>query len=177
MIHFRDYVQAARIADALTSGLVSSQHTHHSLALYVTILEMWAFGREYAAQMLKNAQRLGRELRASGFNLLERDGEFTASNILLLRDTRPGWHVEACRKLYACGIATNSRHAFGQEVIRMGVQEITRQGMTESDMAPVAAFLRRALLDGERPDRVKADAVKFNKSFTDVHYSFDLSAP
>lgn len=173
MIHFRSAGMAERLADALTAGLVSSQHTHHSIALYLTIFEMQAFGRDYARQTLANAQALAAALVAEGFDLLGRGGEYTRSNVLLLRGTPSVGHVEACRRLYACNIATNSRHGFGEEVVRLGVQEATRRGMREAEMNTIAGFFRKALIDGAPLERLKGEVIAFSRSFPDIHYSFD----
>lgn len=175
MIHFRSEETARRIQDALTAGLVSSQHTHHSLALYLTMLEMKAFGHRYARQTLANAQALARALAAEGFSLLSRGGEWTRSNVLLLCGFPPGGHVDACRRLYACNIATNSRHGFGREVVRLGVQEATRRGMREGEMAVIAQFFRRALLGRAAPDRIRREVIDLSLRFPDIHYSFDAA--
>jgi len=96
----------------ITAGLVSSQHTHHSLALYVTILELWAFGREYAAQMLKNAQALGRHLRAAGFKLIERGGQSSDSQMHPhLRPAPARVRLETGRWAEACTVPIQSQES------------------------------------------------------------------
>lgn len=175
MMHFRSPETAQRVVDALTMGLVSSQHTHHSIALYLTMLEMRAFGRDYAQQTLANAQALAGALVAEGFSLLGRHGEYTRSNILLIRGDSAGGHVEACRRLYACNIATNSRHGFGEEVVRLGVQEATRRGMREPEMAAIARFFRSALLDRVPLEDLRHEVIAFSRCFPEIHYSFDAA--
>ena len=173
MIHFREKKYAEKLKESLTFGLVSSQHTHHSIALYITVLEMAEYGREYARQMITNAKVLAGELVSNGIELLDRDGEYTRSNVILIKGDSVGGHVDACRKLYECNMATNSRHGFGYEVIRIGVQEATRRGMKEGEMKLVASFIKRALLDKEPSDLLKKEVIDFNSRFKEIHYSFD----
>ncbi|MBF0105037.1 MAG: hypothetical protein HQM16_06885 [Deltaproteobacteria bacterium] len=175
MVHFADYKIAKKLADSLTMGLVSSRHTHHSMALYVTLFEMLEFGGQYARQTLKNATALGKKLKSSGIGLLERDGICTQSNVLLINGKTVGGHVDACRRLYAANIATNSRHAFGKEVIRIGVQELTRRGMNELEMDVIGGFIKRVIVDKEDPFWIKREVMDFNSLFEDVHYSFDAA--
>ena len=57
--------------------------------------------------------------------------------------------------------------------IRLGVSEITRLGMRESDMVEVAELIKRVVLDQEDPKKVAKDVAEFRKDFQKVHYCFD----
>ena len=47
--------------------------------------------------------------------------------------------------------------------LRIGTQEITRRGFTPAHQPAVAALMRRALIDREPPERIRADAVALRR--------------
>lgn len=173
MMHFRDTEFGNKIVNSIGSGLISSQHTHHAIAEYVTTLEMHKYGKAYAKQMIANGIHLAASLAKEGFGLVNKNGVFTTSHEMLIRGDSVGGHFAAARKLFAVGISTNARVAFRQQIIRLGTQEVTRRGMKEKDMEYIAKLFKRAILDNESPEKVKKDTMEFNKKFPDIHYSFD----
>lgn len=173
MLCFKELELAQQVQDALTAGLVSSPHLHHCLALYLTLIEMKQFGKEYAEQMVKNAKALAHALMEVGVEVLAADRGFTQSNVLLIKGGSVGGHVAACRKLYECQIATNSRHGFDQEVLRLGVQEVTRKGMKEEQMREIALLFKKALKDKVSSSLLREEVKEFTKHYQQVHYSFD----
>jgi glycine hydroxymethyltransferase len=56
---------------------------------------------------------------------------------------------------------------------RITVQELTRQGMKEKEMEQVARWMRRAVIDGEKPARIAGEIEEFLRHFQRVCYSFD----
>lgn len=173
IIHFRDLDYGERIIKNISDGLVSSEHTHHVIAECITSLEMLEYGRDYAKQMIKNADVLAKELSAGGIGLVEKNGVFTTSHEILIKGDSVGGHFDACRRLFACNISTNARVAFRQEVIRIGTQEVTRRGMKEKDMKHIAKLFRRVLIDKEPSETIRKDVTEFNSSFPNINYSFD----
>ena len=170
MIHFRDKEEGTRLAEAITAGLVSNQHAHHAVAAYITALEMREHAKAYARQIVKNAQGLAAHLAAAGFNLVSRKGEYTTSHQAVIHGDDMD---EKCRRLFAAGISTNARYAYGRRVIRIGVQEATRRGMKETDMERIAGFFKRSLVDREPIEPIRRDVSSFNRSFRNIEYSFD----
>lgn len=175
MMYFKDTKIEQKVSDGLSSGLVSSQHTHHSLALYLTILEMYHYGKDYAKQMIENAKALAVALIHENIELLGTEQGYTQSNVLLINGDSVGGHVDACRRLYQSNIATNSRHGYGKEVIRLGVQEVTRRGLKEKDMPVIAYLFKKILKDKVDPAQIKKEVIAFNKNFPQILYSFDES--
>lgn len=173
LVLFRDKSLGERYSQAISEGLVSSQHTHHSLALGVTVLEMQEFGEQYGRDMLANAQALGNGLLAQGLELSNRDGCFTTSHELLISS---GWcddYLQAVDRLFQSKISVNVRIAFARPTIRLGVQEVTRRGMGVAEMGRIAGILSRAL---EHPDvqiSVSQDVAELNREFPKIRYSFD----
>lgn len=173
MIHFRDLAYGRKISELISGGLLSSQHTHHVIAEYITTLEMFEFAKEYAAQMIENARVLANALAEEGFGLVEKDGVFTTSHEVLIKGNSVGGHFAACRKLFASGISTNARVAFREQVIRLGTQEVTRRGMKEDEMRYIAKLFRRAILGSEADESLRKEIMAFNRAFANIHYSFD----
>jgi glycine hydroxymethyltransferase len=57
--------------------------------------------------------------------------------------------------------------------IRMGVSEVTRLGMKESEMAEIAEFVKRVIIDKEPLEKVRADVADFREDCQKVHYCFE----
>ena len=173
MMHFKNKEFGEQITASINSGLISSHHTHHCIAEYVTTLEMDAFGAAYAQQMIRNGARLAQKLAENGIDLVGARGVFTTSHEILIKGDSVGGHYEGARKLMACGISTNARVAFRTKIIRIGTQEITRRGMKENEMDYIATLFKKALLDNESPHVLRKKIITFNNSFPHIHYSFD----
>jgi glycine hydroxymethyltransferase len=59
--------------------------------------------------------------------------------------------------------------------IRIGVPEITRLGMKESEMKEVATFIKQVVIDKYDSAIVAKRVADFRKQFQKVHYAFDNS--
>ena len=59
--------------------------------------------------------------------------------------------------------------------IRIGVKEITRLGMKESEMTKWQNFIKRVVIDKEDPNNIKRDVTEFKKQYQKLHYVFDNS--
>lgn len=57
--------------------------------------------------------------------------------------------------------------------VRIGVPEITRLGMKESEMKEVADFIKRVVVDRQDAARVARDVADFRRQFQKVQYAFD----
>ena len=82
------------------------------------------------------------------------------ANVIINRNLLP-WDIK------------EGRHFMHPGGIRLGVSEITRLGMKESEMTEVAEFIKRVIMDKEPPDKVKADVMTFRKDYQKVHYCFE----
>ncbi|PVU69262.1 serine hydroxymethyltransferase, partial [Sulfolobus sp. SCGC AB-777_L09] len=58
--------------------------------------------------------------------------------------------------------------------IRLGVQEMTRFGMKESDFQEVAKFMKEVAIDKKDPNEVKKKVIEFRKNFLEVKYTFNV---
>lgn len=176
-----------RIKRGVFPAMHSNHHLHHVAAKAVVMAEMLAFGKEYGAQIIQNAQALGQSLAAEGFKVLAEHKGFTRSHVLLIEvaDTplRNGRVVE--EKLEQANIIINRNllpwdKRFGRDYIRpggirLGTSEVTRLGMKKSEMPQIAEFMRRIVFDKEAPQKVAQDVTQFRKGFQKVHYAFDTA--
>jgi len=56
--------------------------------------------------------------------------------------------------------------------LRLGVQEMTRFGMRESEMLDIAMFIKKVLIDKKEPRVVANEVSEFRRSYTKVMYTF-----
>jgi glycine hydroxymethyltransferase len=57
--------------------------------------------------------------------------------------------------------------------LRLGVNEVTRRGMSEKEMGQIADFASRVLVDQEDPQRVGEEVSAFMRGFNTVMFCFD----
>jgi glycine hydroxymethyltransferase len=82
------------------------------------------------------------------------------ANIIINRNLLP-WDIK------------EGRHFIHPGGIRMGVSEVTRLGMKETEMKEIAAFVKRVVIDKQPLDKVRADVAAFRKAYQKVHYCFE----
>ncbi len=171
------------IKKATFPGLTSNHHIHHMAAKAITFTEALEFGKDYAKQVIKNAKALAEALSDYGFVVLGEKRGFTKShqiavNVLKFSD---GGKVEA--ELEKANIIVNrqlipgdikaGRNYFHPGGIRLGVSEITRLGMKESEMKEIASFIKKVIINKHEPKKIAAKIKSFRKNFQKVHYCFD----
>lgn len=165
------------VDEAVFPGVVSNHHLHHLAALGISTAEMLEFGRDYADQIIKNAQELAANLHELGFNVLCEDQGFTESHQVVFDVSNLGRASDFAVALESNNIILNKNLLPWDNVnrtddpsgIRVGTQEITRRGLKESHMSEVAEFIKRVVMDGEN---VKDEVTEFMNQYTTVHYSF-----
>ena len=168
-----------RIDRAVFPGTVSNHHLHHIAGLAVTLQEMIHFGEAYAAQIQSNAKALAQALYEAGFNVLCEHKGFTESHQIAIDVRDLGGGDRIAKRLEEAYIITNKNMLpFDNEPdnpsgIRLGVQELTRIGMKESEMIEIASLMRRLLIEEEPAIKVRNDVKALKNDFQNVHYSFD----
>ncbi len=153
-------------------GSSSNHHLHTLPALVVATREMRAHGRAYAAQIVANAQALGRALDHAGIPVEAKDFGYTRSHQIAVNVASFGGGLEAAIRLEQNDIICNynllpgdsdPRHPSG---LRLGAQEMTRFGMKEDAMERLAELLADAL----RGKSVKAEVNKLRAQYTEMQY-------
>lgn len=157
-----------RVSDVVYPGLVTNHHPFRMPGLGLALAEMQAFGPAYADRIVANSQALGAALAALGVPCVT-DGSpppdgprYSRSHTLLVRVAEFGTAEVVAGRLEAAGIITTGSllpEALGGQGIRVGTQEVSRRGMTGSDMAEVAGLIAEALR-GDRPAAAIATGVR-----------------
>jgi len=171
------------IKKSVFPGLTSSHHIHLVAAKAVAFAEALQFGKKYADQLIRNARALAEALSAAGFSVLGEKRNFTESHQIAVDvwDYADGGAIEG--ELEQANIIVNRQlipgdikagrdyhHPGG---IRLGVSEITRLGMKESEMVEIASFIKKVVMDKKNPTRVRSEIRSFRTEFQRVHYVFD----
>jgi glycine/serine hydroxymethyltransferase len=171
MIAFRDKEFGDK-ANAIINGcLYSSPHTHHLIALAVTILEMKEFGVEYAKQVIANSNAVGTQFEKLGYKVRPANtGRYSENHQVHILTDAVGNYKDLYGKLFDNNITVNFDNPLNQGLfIRFGTQEITRRGMKETDMEKIVEFIHRSFMG----DNLKQEVIDFNNQFRKIHYSFD----
>ena len=143
-------------------GSSSNHHLYSLPGLVVATREMQQYGREYAAQTVRNAQALGRSLDELGTPVEARDFGYTRSHQIAVNVAEWGGGVEVAKRLEANDIIVNYNMLPGDEDprqpsgLRVGVPEMTRFGMDEQAMGELAQLMHDAIRGKEVKTRVNA---------------------
>jgi glycine hydroxymethyltransferase len=168
----------AKEIDNAAWQLVNNHHVHRVAGLSVALAEFLAFGREYAAQVIRNARRLAEELYNMGVPVLGEKNGFTRSHQVIFRGNNNNGDATAKRLEEANIVATKTPLPTDKTEedcsgVRLGTQEVTRLGMKEDDMAEIAKLVKRVAVDRENPASVREDVRKLISQFTTVKYAFE----
>lgn len=158
-------------------GSVSNHHLGTLLGLLMATYEMNTYGRAYQRQVLANAKAFARALKHQG---LHPEGDpsvgYTETHQVVLR-IGPARGIEAAERLEANNIIVNYQALPDDEAftassgIRMGVQEMTRFGMRESDFGELAEYIAQVILhDKDVSEKVS----RFRGRFLDMHYCLPI---
>jgi len=171
------------IKKAMFPGLTSSHHIHHMAGKAVAFAEALEFGKDYAAQTIKNAKALAEELNNLGFKVLGEKKGFTQSHqtVVNVLDYGDGGKIEA--DLEKANIIVNrqlvpgdlkaKRNYMQPGGIRLGSSEVTRLGMKESDMQQIASLIKNVVIDNKDVKEVASQVLEFRKNFQKTQYCFD----
>jgi glycine hydroxymethyltransferase len=144
---------------------VDNAHWNRIAALTLALAEIKIYGKEYAGQVVRNAQALAKALAEDGFPVVCPQLGYTQSHQVLLNY---GGYKEGgviARKLERANIIVDSG-------VRLGVCEATRRGMKGEEMQRIALFIERVVVDDEDPNSVKGDVMKFVEEFQGIKYCF-----
>jgi glycine hydroxymethyltransferase len=174
---------AESIKKAVFPGITSSHHLHHVAGKAIALAESLEFGKDYAIQVIKNAKAIAGDLANLGFDVLAEKKGYTASHQLAVDVSKFGDGGTIERNLEKANIILNrqllpgdikaGRHYMHPSGIRIGVPEITRLGMKESEMEEIANFIKRVVIDKQDPILIANDVTDFRKQFQKIHYAFD----
>src|SRR5438093_806942 len=96
-----------RLQRAVFPGVVSNHHLHAMAALGITLAEFLEFGRDYAAQIVRNAKALAQALHERGIKALAEKHGFTQSHAIALDVAALGGGAKVAGDLEKANIITN----------------------------------------------------------------------
>lgn len=169
-----DQVLAEEILKTTFPVFMQTRDQNKYAATAHALLEVATFGRDLAQQMIANARALAVALEEEGFNVMAKHRGYTQTQQIFLDlvDIGAVKFETLCQE--ANILAAKSKHVgTNAQGSRLTTQEITRQGMKETDMRQVAKFIRMAVKD-MAPSKIVAQEIKeFLTPFRKVRYSFD----
>ena len=170
-----------KLNNSIFPGVCSSYHLHHVAGKVVALAEFEEYGQAYAQDTVSNAKAFASALASEGFDVLAESRGYTATHQVLTRhgELDSGAGAKAARLLEDAGIITNMNmlpgdtKALTPSGLRLGVQELTRVGMDQTQMQEVAALYARVLIKGEDPQSVKKDVKQLKSQFQTIRYCFN----
>lgn len=175
MILTNDESIAERIASTLYPLLMSNHHLSRLPALAGTFVEWMACGSTYADAIVANAKALAQSLLDLGVPILASELGCTESHTLIPIVDAYGEGVELADRLESCNIiagAASLSPEVGKSGLRLGVQEVTRMGMTPKDAPEIADCIIQAL-SGEKPEKVKPKVARIASRFDTVQFTLN----
>jgi glycine hydroxymethyltransferase len=161
---------AKQIDRAVFPGLQGGPHDHTTAAIAVALEEASRPEfKEYAAQIVKNAKVLAKELANYGFDLVTGG---TDNHLILIDMTSRGvTGKQTSHALMQAGIECNcntvpydKRSPFDPSGIRIGTPAVTSRGMKENEMKQIAAWMNKVVenIGNEKIlERVKQEVGEF----------------
>jgi glycine hydroxymethyltransferase len=173
------------LTHAIFPVLAATHQVNRVAALAVAAAEMLEFGPAYMAQIVRNAQALGAALVERGIPVLGAHKGYTLTHQVLADVQAFGGGLDVAHRLARANIVTNKNLLPSDTPqdwdrpggLRMGTIEVTRLGMRESEMAIIAAFMSRVLVEHESPDTVVEDVIAFRQAYQTLYYNFDQAWP
>ena len=175
MILTNDRIIAEKVASAVTPLLVANHHLSRLPALAGTFLEWLACGESHASTIIDNAKALAGALNERGVPLAGAELGFTESHTLLPIVDKFGEGKAIADSLEACHIIAGASRLpaeLGTHGLRIGVQEVTRRGMTETD-APEIADCIVDVLHGRSHADVKRRVVTLAQRFNQIRFTLE----
>ena len=154
-------------------GSVSNHHLGTLLGLLMAAYEMNIFREEYQRRVITNAKAFALALKGCGFEVEgDPQNDYTETHQVIIRLSYAKG-IEAARALERNNIIVNYQRLMDDESftvasgIRMGVQEMSRFGMKESDFQELAHYIGEILLFGKDiPEAI----TKLRGRFTEMKY-------
>ncbi len=174
-----------RLTWAVFPVLAATHQVSRVAALAVSAAEMIEFGKAYMAQIVRNAQALGRALERRGVPVIGSRRGYTRTHQVIADVKGFGGGLEVGHRLARANVIANKNLIPGDTPaqwdqpsgLRMGTIELTRLGMFETHMEDVAEFLARVLVKREPPERVGEDVTAYRAGFQKLYYCFENGAP
>jgi glycine hydroxymethyltransferase len=180
MILCNDEELLKKIRPSLYPALQTNHDASRTLVIAGTLLDIRKYGHEYMTQIVKNAKSLAKELESLGLKAIYPERDYTECHQTLLDVSKQGNAKKLALMLESAHIISGATSLptddspdgnYGQNGIRIGVEEITKLGMKNKEMKEVARLLKQVLVDKEI-EKTKKEVANFVKGYQLIHYSF-----
>ncbi len=173
------------LTHAIFPVLAATHQVNRVAALAASAAEMLAYGKEYMAQIVRNAQALGAALSRRGIPVLGAHKGYTTTHQVIADVRQFGGGLQVAQHLAKANIITNKNLIPADRPedwdrpggLRMGTIEITRLGMGESEMETIADFIARILVERVEPGAVIDDVIAFRQPYQMLYYCFENGLP
>jgi len=164
------------LGDAVFPALAATHQVNRVAALAAAAAELLAFGRDYMAKIVANAQALAGALDAHGIPVLGAHKGYTRTHQVIADVREYGGGLAVAHRLADSNIITN-KNLLPDDApedwdrpsgLRIGTTEVTRLGMGEPEMRAIAELMARALAGED----VQAETRELRAGFQRVHYCF-----
>ncbi|QXJ29967.1 Serine hydroxymethyltransferase (tetrahydromethanopterin-dependent) [Saccharolobus shibatae B12] len=170
-----------QVSRTIFPWFVSNHHLHRLPATAVTAIEMKYFGESYANQITRNSKALAEALAERGFKVIGENLGYTKSHQVAVDVRQFGGGNKIAKLLEDANIIVNKNllpydkpeNVSDPSGLRIGVQEMTRYGMKESEMEEIAEFFKKVIIDKKDVNEVKKEVIDMRKNFLEVKYTFD----
>ncbi|ACP38332.1 Glycine hydroxymethyltransferase [Sulfolobus islandicus M.14.25] len=170
-----------QVSRTIFPWFVSNHHLHRLPATAVTAIEMKYFGESYANQITRNSKALAEALAERGFKVIGENLGYTKSHQVAVDVRQFGGGNKIAKLLEDANIIVNKNllpydkpeNVSDPSGLRIGVQEMTRYGMKESEMEEIAELFKKVIIDKKDVNKVKKEVIDMRKNFLEVKYTFD----
>lgn len=158
----------------------SNTHLGRLPATGIAALELKIFGRELARRIVKNAQAAGQYLYENGLKVLGEKHGFTRSHQLAVDVRQYGGGRRIAEDLEKANIILNrnilpyddQNNRENPSGIRIGFQDVTRRGFTESDIKHLCDLMLDVIRNKRKPEEVREDVMALIKEHREIKYGF-----
>jgi glycine hydroxymethyltransferase len=172
---------AAAISQTVFPHMLQTRDQNKYAATTYAFAEHVAYGAAYAAQIVRNACALGRALDDAGFEVFGRERGYSMTHQLFVRhpvvaavdfeDRCQRSNILAARTLRTAGVLDGAPGG----VVRLSVQEISRQGLLEADMRRVAGLIEDAVSERRSQREISSSIADWVSGLGPIRFSFDQS--
>jgi len=178
-----DDESVARSVSLTSDRLITNYQNNRVASLTMALLELSAFGRSLASQIVDNARSLALSLSKQGLPVICKERGFTSSHQLIVDASGLGGATDAVRRLEKANILSTRiplprdypGHTEAPSGLRFGTNEVTRFGMGAEEMETIANLISRTVVDREDPESIRREVLELKKPFGKLKFVFDPS--
>jgi glycine hydroxymethyltransferase len=162
-------------------ALAATHQVNRVAALAAAAAELLAFGREYMAAVVANAQTLAHALHTRGVPVLGAHKGYTRTHQVIADVRGLGGGLETAHRLAEANLITNKNLLPNDAPedwdrpsgLRIGTTEVTRLGMGPLEMQAIADMIAGVLVERRDPALVRTEARELRAGHQRIHYCFE----